>query len=668
VSTFSDTIKLTVDVIAGQTQSFKGFLGNLKSDLSDAEGGFNKFKVAGGGAMSFVSNNAAGLAAGAGAAVAAFAVSAISDFQELAGEVGNFRDALGLTSDEASRWVEVAGDLGIGADKLEKSMGLMLRTAASSPQVFKDLGVQIAYAKDGSVDANGTFLNVIARLNAMPDPAARAAAAQKLLGRAWMDSAELIQLGADGVKARLDEVSGAKILSDDQIAQSREFRDAMDDLGDRVDKIKNQVATALIPILTDLAGVVGPVIDGFGKLRSAMESIHDIPIVGSIVTGWINPLQRFKDVLDAMPTDDEIHDRLFGEGMDDIEASLSPELIAKMDAANDAALRLGASVDIATGFFAGHVVSVEDAAAAEKAAADAVKEHDARQKNIADTLSDVNAKIQETIERLLALHEESVNAADATLNAEDAQRKFGEAVAASTEVNKDAKSTADDKADAVANERDAMIDAAKAAEAKTDADAKANGVTATGTQKIDAFNSSLLINATQATPAARDAITDYILEANGVPASKGTDIRAAIAAGDFNLAAQLLAGLSAPRNAAIQAEATNVAATARTLDDLARSRTAPIRASFTGGAQQSGAIGGTQDPRYQSTVGEYGREVVDWRLGRPKVIPRAESANLLGRQNGGDSYTININGSDAREGVFEFERWMWLRNAQPGRG
>jgi hypothetical protein len=300
MASFTDTIRLTVSVVTGQAT---GSLKSLISEVSNAEGAWGKMKAAGAGAFDAIKANAATFALSAGTAIAAFGAKAVSDMQKVALGAGELRDKLGLTADEASRWQEVAGDLGISTEQLSRAMGLMLRTAGQTPGVFKDLGVQIAYAKDGTVDANGTFLNVIDALHKMSDPAQRAAAAQKLLGRSWQESAELIETGAAGVRDRLAEVAGAKIVSDAQIAQSRRMRDVMDNLHDSLEDVTLTVGESLIPAVSDAAETIGTVVGPLGEVIRKFQELQNLPVIKQIYENfapWEQIPTRIKQVTGAL--------------------------------------------------------------------------------------------------------------------------------------------------------------------------------------------------------------------------------------------------------------------------------------------------------------------------------------------------------------------------------
>jgi hypothetical protein len=189
----------------------------------------------------------------AGAAFATFAIKGIAAFQDLAISAGKFADATGLAVDESSRWIEVAGDLGIEAGTVENSIGFMNKTLGKSPDLFKQLGVEVQRTSGGAVDANKTFLNVIDRLNGIKDPAERARVASQLLGKGWQSMAELIGQGSDKLTESLKKVADAKVISPEELAKARNYRAAMDDLGDAFQELQLALGEYLIPLMTTLA-------------------------------------------------------------------------------------------------------------------------------------------------------------------------------------------------------------------------------------------------------------------------------------------------------------------------------------------------------------------------------------------------------------------------------
>ena len=78
-----------------------------------ATGAMGKFKAGSNAALSAVKANAGNFAMAAGAALVGFAVKSVGAFQDLALASGKFADATGLSVEEASRFIEVGGDIGV---------------------------------------------------------------------------------------------------------------------------------------------------------------------------------------------------------------------------------------------------------------------------------------------------------------------------------------------------------------------------------------------------------------------------------------------------------------------------------------------------------------------------------------------------------------------------
>lgn len=239
----------------------KAAFNNFKHEVGNAEGAMGKFKAGSKAALDTVKANAATFAIAAGASIATFSFKAVSKFNEVALAAGELADATGLTVEEASRLAEVAGDIGIEAGALETGIGKMNKVLGKSPELFKELGVEVAYAKDGSVDANETFLNTIDRLNAIKDPAERARVASELLGKGWQSMAELIAGGSDKLRASLAGVSESKVIDKEELDRARKYRENMDRLKDSFDDFAISLGEGLIPVLITSLGFLGDLVE-----------------------------------------------------------------------------------------------------------------------------------------------------------------------------------------------------------------------------------------------------------------------------------------------------------------------------------------------------------------------------------------------------------------------
>ena len=286
---FSDKLTVVIDFVTGPAQSG---LGKMRSEVANAEGAFGKMKAAGNVAFDSVKANAAKFALAAGSALVAFGVKSVQAFQDTALAAGQFSDATGLAVDEASRLIEVSGDIGIEAGTVESALGKMNKTLGASPDLFNKLGVEIAKTGTGATDVNGTFLNVVDRLNAIKDPAERARVASQLLGKGWQGMAELIGQGSTALKASLAGVGDAQVIDEKELKKAREFRERMDEVNDRLQAVALSVGEAVVPVLGNLADAAGVAADAFGVLNTTLVEDGDASV--SLTSGYGDFIDFFK--------------------------------------------------------------------------------------------------------------------------------------------------------------------------------------------------------------------------------------------------------------------------------------------------------------------------------------------------------------------------------------
>jgi hypothetical protein len=261
----------------------KAAFNNFKTAVGDAEGGMNKFKAGSTAVMDSVKANAAAFAIAGAAAFVGFAKQSITAFQDLALEVDKFAIATGLSAEEASRWAEVTGDLGIEFGSVETAIGRMNRTIGQDPDIFKNLGVDLEYTNTGALDVNATFLNTIEHLKNIKDPAERAKEGVKLLGKGWTDMALLIDQGAGNLSASLASVSDAKVIDQNEISKARNFRDATNDLKDKFEDLAITIGEDLVPQITAIVTTLAPAIElpaklvsGFAGLKTPTATLLDM--------------------------------------------------------------------------------------------------------------------------------------------------------------------------------------------------------------------------------------------------------------------------------------------------------------------------------------------------------------------------------------------------------
>jgi len=267
------------------SKGFDGGLKKLRSEVANADGAVNKLKAAGSGLGAILKDNLGAAALGAGTALVGFGIKAVTAFQNTALAAGKFADATGLAVEDASRWIEVAGDIGVSSDEVESALGKMNKTLGKSPALFSELGVEVAKTKDGSTDANQTFLNVIDRLNGITDPAEKARVATQLLGKGWQGMAELIAQGSGNLKASLAGVQDGKVINAAELEKARDLRAKLDNLSDSIENVALKIGGELAPAVADaVSGISGAV----GVMTDLNEQATKL--TGSSLVDWAQTL------------------------------------------------------------------------------------------------------------------------------------------------------------------------------------------------------------------------------------------------------------------------------------------------------------------------------------------------------------------------------------------
>ena len=259
-------IPIVTDFNSKGLQDASNAFSNFRTKIGEADGAMGKLKAGFGAAGDFIKANAAAFTAAAGAAIVAFAAKGIKEFTDLALAAGKFADATGLAVDDASRWIEVSGDLGVEAASVQGAINKMNIALSAQKKEFQALGVEVVRTKDGTVDVNKTFLNTVDALKGIPDASERARYSAAILGKSWMDMAEILKMGSGEIARALGEVSDAKVIDPQELQKAKDYRAAMDKLGDAFQDLAIKAGQQLVPAITFLADALGTVLGPLNAL------------------------------------------------------------------------------------------------------------------------------------------------------------------------------------------------------------------------------------------------------------------------------------------------------------------------------------------------------------------------------------------------------------------
>lgn len=254
---------------------------NFKNKVGQADGAMGKFKAGGEAAFEAVKANAATLAAAGGAAIVGFAAKGVAAFQELALSADKFANATGLAVEDASRYMEVLGDIGVEQASLQTGLNKLNRAVADNSKAFADAGIEIAKTDGGATDINKTFLNTVEALRKIQDPAKRAQVATQLLGKGWQELSTVISMGSAELEASLKAVADAKVVNEDEVRKAKQLRDTFDSLKDAGEEFALAVGETLVPILADAVEVITDIFGAVKKVTGAIKSFFDLLPQGS---------------------------------------------------------------------------------------------------------------------------------------------------------------------------------------------------------------------------------------------------------------------------------------------------------------------------------------------------------------------------------------------------
>jgi hypothetical protein len=249
---------------------------SLRADVADADGVLGKARAGAAGLADTLGIGLGGAALAAGGALVTFGAKAVRAYTDTAEASAKLAAATGLSVADSSRWLEVAGDVGVEADALGAAFGRFTKAVGAGSPALEELGVEVARTADGTTDMQATLLAAVDALGRVRDPAQRARLATQLLGRQWAQLGELITTGGPALAEALAAVSDAKVMNDEDVASARELRDAWDELRGVAEDTALEVGGALAPALTDVLEVAGYLAQGVAAATDALGQLRDV--------------------------------------------------------------------------------------------------------------------------------------------------------------------------------------------------------------------------------------------------------------------------------------------------------------------------------------------------------------------------------------------------------
>ena len=217
------------------------------------------------------------IGAAAFAALGLAAKKAMDSVVQYYDRITDLSKALGLTKEITQALDYLMQQEGKSADNLSGAISILYGNLDAAAQgskeaerAFKSMGIQIKDNNGNTRDGQEIFLDVLDSLKNETDETKRAINAKKLLGRSWLDVAEIMDVGRDGIKRASDELKNLGVQIDEE--KINRYKEANARLAISFMGLKTAIAdSGLIDLLSKF-------ITGVSNLPGAAKEVTKIPL------------------------------------------------------------------------------------------------------------------------------------------------------------------------------------------------------------------------------------------------------------------------------------------------------------------------------------------------------------------------------------------------------
>ena len=244
--------------MASGTEIFRLF-GSIFIDSSQAEASLSKTEEKAEETQNTLAKAVSGAAKWATGTAAAITAATVAVFKvadsvaAVGDEIDKQSQKLGISAQAYQEWDAILGHCGASMDSLKGGMKTLSKAIAdgSADQVtaFEKVGLSLDEVKQMSTE--DVFAAVITGLQGMEEGADRTNTATTLLGRSAQELGPLLNTSAEATEQMRQTVNDlGGVMSDDAVAASAEFKDALQDLQTVAGWFKREFVANIIPYVT----------------------------------------------------------------------------------------------------------------------------------------------------------------------------------------------------------------------------------------------------------------------------------------------------------------------------------------------------------------------------------------------------------------------------------
>jgi len=252
----------------------------------------------------------AGLVAGG-----SFFKEAISASNQLTGETMKLSKMLGITGEEAATLRTALDDIGSNGDDYVATFTKFARQLKSNEEGLQSLGLQTRDANGNLRDSNTLFNEALHSVGEYKAGLDQNTYAQTLFGKSIDDVMKFQKLNTGVLEdARKKNEELGLTISQDNVAASKAYKMAMNDVGDVLTAVKKTIGDAVMPVFTELAeyfASTGPyVVQVFKGAMMGLLAVFEV-VKGAVKTVAGVIFEAFSLIVDGAGLIGDVFAKLF---------------------------------------------------------------------------------------------------------------------------------------------------------------------------------------------------------------------------------------------------------------------------------------------------------------------------------------------------------------------
>ena len=194
----------------------------------------------------------------------------ISETAQAGDNIDKSAQKIGISTTAYQQWDAALQHSGSSAKSLKSVIKNLTSEVEDGNTAFEELGFSMEEVAEW--DNEELLKNTIEALADMTDETERDAAAQELLGGRYQELLPLLNSGSEAIEDMLQNAEELGIFTEEEVANSAAYQDALQDFKQTIDEIENNIAGIFIPLVTDVMEAVTPILAFIGDITEAVET------------------------------------------------------------------------------------------------------------------------------------------------------------------------------------------------------------------------------------------------------------------------------------------------------------------------------------------------------------------------------------------------------------